>query len=163
MSLKIHSDKAWNIASHWSDVLASDTRTLAAAIDAALVEERKRALEFLSAKCEEEGEKLMERWHSDLGASDTTRAAGIASHIINDFYASAEVELMKMEKPEPLRATLADEGKRALEGAAKALETDGSNGLERRICCDGQMCGCHGSTVGEYAAHVVRSLMEKPE
>lgn len=36
--LKIHSDKAWEIASHFSDVLASDTRTLAAMIDIALAE-----------------------------------------------------------------------------------------------------------------------------
>lgn len=36
--LKIHSDKAWEIASHFSDVLASSTRTLATMIDVALAE-----------------------------------------------------------------------------------------------------------------------------
>jgi len=33
MSMKIHSTEAWEIASHWSWLLASDTRTLAAMVD----------------------------------------------------------------------------------------------------------------------------------
>jgi hypothetical protein len=38
--LKIHSDKAWEIALKYSYTLSSDTRTLAAHIDAALSEAR---------------------------------------------------------------------------------------------------------------------------
>ncbi len=47
--MKIHSDDAWDVASYWGHLLASDTRTLAAQIDdlinkkleeAALVAER---------------------------------------------------------------------------------------------------------------------------
>jgi Arc/MetJ family transcription regulator len=60
-------------------------------------------------------------------------------------------------------STAREEGYKAgLEEAAKAIELENANGLERQICCDGQMCGCRGSTVGEYAAHVVRALKEKP-
>lgn len=50
----------------------------------------------------------------------------------------------------------------ALEEAASEIESANANGLERRICCDGHMCGCHGSVVGEYAAHLIRALQAKP-
>jgi hypothetical protein len=40
--MKPHSDAAWAIASRYSDVLASDTRSLAADIDEALRVERER-------------------------------------------------------------------------------------------------------------------------
>ena len=43
--MKIHSDEAWDIASQYSYTLASDTRTLAAQIDALLF---KKAVEALT-------------------------------------------------------------------------------------------------------------------
>lgn len=41
-TMKQHSDTAWNIASKFSHVLASETRDLAALIDEALTAERER-------------------------------------------------------------------------------------------------------------------------
>lgn len=32
-----------------------------------------------------------------------------------------------------------------------------SGALNSRMCCDGQMCGCRGSTVGEYLAYELRT------
>lgn len=64
--LKIHSDKAWEIASHWSDVLASDTRTLAAAIDVALAEAREalgKAEAYIPTETVEcHGDKCRQLW-----------------------------------------------------------------------------------------------------
>jgi hypothetical protein len=42
MTMREHSPTAWNIASRYSSVLASETRDLAAHIDAALARERER-------------------------------------------------------------------------------------------------------------------------
>lgn len=54
--MKVHSDVAWDIASHFSYALASDTRTLAAMIDKALDASQTRlkelALDALVAKGE---------------------------------------------------------------------------------------------------------------
>lgn len=50
----------------------------------------------------------------------------------------------------------------AIEQFAQSLErADFSNvadALSARMCCDGHMCGCRGSTVGEYLAHELRTL-----
>lgn len=32
-----------------------------------------------------------------------------------------------------------------------------NDALNSRMCCDGQMCGCRGSTVGEYLAYELRT------
>ena len=42
-----YSDAAWQIASRFSDVLASDTRTLAGAIDEVLKQDRQRSAEVV--------------------------------------------------------------------------------------------------------------------
>ncbi len=34
--------------------------------------------------------------------------------------------------------------------------------LNQRMCCDGHMCGCQGSTVGQYLAHELRALYASP-
>lgn len=54
-----------------------------------------------------------------------------------------------------------------IEGFAKALKNgDFSNvdqALNSRLCCDGYMCGCRGSTVGEYLAYeLLAALKEVP-
>jgi hypothetical protein len=48
--MKNHSDKAWEIASNFSGILASDTRTLAAMIDDAIAEERKRCAAIIKMR-----------------------------------------------------------------------------------------------------------------
>lgn len=62
--LSIYSDQAWSIASNFSGILASDTRTLASMIDAALTATRKTALGESAAE--------IERLRTEL--SETTRA-----------------------------------------------------------------------------------------
>lgn len=32
--------------------------------------------------------------------------------------------------------------------------------LGARMCCDGQMCGCQGSTVGEYLEYQLREVLK---
>lgn len=52
-----------------------------------------------------------------------------------------------------------------LHSFAKALETgfdfNVMKHLDVSMCCDGHMCGCQGSTVGQYLAHQLRG--ELPE
>lgn len=53
-----------------------------------------------------------------------------------------------------------------LEKIAKGLE-DGTDAnvdgpLNLRMCCNGQMCGCRGSTVGEYLAWKFRESVGLP-
>lgn len=44
---------------------------------------------------------------------------------------------------------------------ARALENEDfanvADALGARMCCDGQMCGCRGSSVGDYLAHELRA------
>lgn len=51
-------------------------------------------------------------------------------------------------------------------GFAHALENgDFDNvafALNQRMCCDGHMCGCQGSTVGQYLAYELREIIKKP-
>lgn len=47
--MKQHSDTAWNIASLYSRILASETRDLAAHIDGALIVERQRCADIALA------------------------------------------------------------------------------------------------------------------
>ena len=49
-----------------------------------------------------------------------------------------------------------------VEAAADILDTHGDNtateALGQRLCCNGQMCGCRGASVGEYLQHLIRAL-----
>lgn len=47
--MRVHSDTAWNIASKFSHVLASETRDLAAHIDIALAAERARCADIAAS------------------------------------------------------------------------------------------------------------------
>jgi hypothetical protein len=49
VAIRVHSDTAWNLASKFSGVLASETRDLAALIDALLVAERERCAKIADA------------------------------------------------------------------------------------------------------------------
>lgn len=53
---------------------------------------------------------------------------------------------------------------RFIEGFCKSLEMgDFANvegALAERMCCNGQMCGCQGSTVGGYLAYELRSCFK---
>lgn len=55
----------------------------------------------------------------------------------------------------------------ALEAFAESLEMDGfynvRYALDARMCCDGHMCGCRGSSVGEYLAWEIRQLIQAHE
>lgn len=49
-----------------------------------------------------------------------------------------------------------------VEAFAVALENSDfanvASELNSQMCCDGHMCGCRGSTVGEYLAHELRTI-----
>ncbi len=93
--------------------------------------------------------------NGDLNGAPTSTFLSYMGHF-SDIGHDIESEILRLRSA---LSTAREEGRKAgLEEAAKALEAENSNGLERQICCDGQMCGCLGSTVGEYAAHVVRAL-----
>jgi hypothetical protein len=68
--MKIHSDTAWDIASKFSYVLASETRDLAALVDGALAAERERCAALMEV-C-----KMFTAAAHD--ARDALNAAGIA-------------------------------------------------------------------------------------
>lgn len=58
--MRVHSDTAWNIASKFSHVLASETRDLAAHIDIALAAERERCADIAESVDSKRGnEKLI--------------------------------------------------------------------------------------------------------
>jgi hypothetical protein len=50
----------------------------------------------------------------------------------------------------------------ALEAAAETIETQGDSAateaLGQRLCCNGQDCGCRGSTVEEWLTYLVRAI-----
>lgn len=52
----------------------------------------------LSELAEKEAEELMDKWISDQGATVDTKAAGVASHIVNDFRGHIEGALIKLER-----------------------------------------------------------------
>lgn len=54
--MKIHSETAWKIASEFSHVLASDTRTLAGMIDEALAAEREACAKVAEASASDHDE-----------------------------------------------------------------------------------------------------------
>lgn len=49
-----------------------------------------------------------------------------------------------------------------VEAAANVLDTHGDSAateaLGQRLCCNGQMCGCRGASVGDYLQHLIRAL-----
>lgn len=62
-------------------------------------EKREReALIQLSELAKKEAEELMDKWISDKGATVATKAAGAASHVINDFRGHIEAALIKLER-----------------------------------------------------------------
>ena len=66
-----------------------------------LFEAEKRESETLTQLSElakREAEELMDKWISDQGATAATKAAGVASHVINDFRGHIEAALIKLER-----------------------------------------------------------------
>ena len=66
-----------------------------------LSEAEKRESETLTQLSEiakKEAEGLMDKWISDQGATVDTKAAGVASHIVNDFRGHIEAALIKLER-----------------------------------------------------------------
>ncbi|MCP2134540.1 putative membrane protein [Rhizobium sp. SLBN-94] len=62
-------------------------------------EKREReTLTQLSEIAKKEAEGLMDKWISDQGATVDTKAAGVASHIVNDFRGHIEAALIKLER-----------------------------------------------------------------
>ena len=55
-----------------------------------------------------------------------------------------------------VRALAEDAAKAAIEAVASLVEAD--EGTQDQICCSGHMCGCQGSTLGQFLAHEVRAL-----
>lgn len=62
-------------------------------------ENREReTLTQLSELAKKEAEELMDKWISDRGATVDTKAAGVASHIVNDFRGHIEAALIKADR-----------------------------------------------------------------
>lgn len=58
----------------------------------------KEALQKLAALTEDRAQELLDRWSKDLGATPETKAAGVASHIINDLHADISVMLTRLDR-----------------------------------------------------------------
>lgn len=58
----------------------------------------RETLTQLSELAKNEAEELMDKWISDQGATAATKAAGVASHVINDFRGHIEAALIKLER-----------------------------------------------------------------
>lgn len=58
----------------------------------------RETLTQLSELAETAASDLVEKWKSDLGATADTKAAGVASHIVNDFRGHIEAALIKLER-----------------------------------------------------------------
>lgn len=58
----------------------------------------RETLTQLSEIAKKEAEELMDKWISDQGATIETKAAGVASHIVNDFRGHIEAALIKLER-----------------------------------------------------------------
>lgn len=68
---------------------ASVTKTEALAIE---------VLQELSDEAEKFVDRLTGEWNGDLGATAETKAAGVASHMINDFRGHIEAALVELER-----------------------------------------------------------------
>jgi hypothetical protein len=55
-------------------------------------------LQELADEAEKFVDRLTGEWNGDLGATAETKAAGIASHMINDFRGHIEAALVKLER-----------------------------------------------------------------
>lgn len=71
---------------------------------------------------------------------------------------------MQKEDPSSSAMTPKESANRdAVEVFAKSLEGEGLSNvrfaLDQAMCCSGYMCGCRGSTVGEYLAYEARQLL----
>lgn len=62
-------------------------------------EELRAALQKAADLAEAKAEELMDRWTSDLGATVETKAAGVASYLINELYADITSLQIKFERP----------------------------------------------------------------
>lgn len=96
--VKIHSEVAWGIASHWSWALASSTRTLAGQIDEALAAERD-ALQATNAELLEALRKLsFEVAGLSAFESEVRQAIGNTNyHVIAEFNERAKTSVAKAE------------------------------------------------------------------
>lgn len=68
-------------------------------------------------------------------------------------------DMLTEDATAPYLAGLSRGRREALEEAAASMEAD--TNLHTSLCCNGHECGCHGASVGEYAAFMIRALMEK--
>jgi Glu-tRNA(Gln) amidotransferase subunit E-like FAD-binding protein len=86
----------------WSSTsLAKDAVREITSLRQLLSEAEKRESETLTQLSElakKEAEELMDKWISDQGATAATKAAGVASHVINDFRGHIEAALIKLER-----------------------------------------------------------------
>jgi len=86
----------------------------------------------------------------------------------NDFEAAQlaaqadyEARILAAIQPDPEAHQAALPEAQALFAAAyeaAAVAFDGDSNLDRRICCDGQDCGCMGATAADYVAYQLRAL-----
>lgn len=68
--MKIHSDEAWKVASYFSDVLASDTRTLAAMIDSLLEKEREAHTQIVNELTHKLSQEIESRIEKDAAIKE---------------------------------------------------------------------------------------------
>ena len=79
------------------DDLEAENVSLRKLLSKAETRERE-TLTQLSEIAKKEAEELMDKWISDQGATIETKAAGVASHIVNDFRGHIEAALIKLER-----------------------------------------------------------------
>ncbi len=84
----------------------------------------RETLTQLSEIAETAAGDLMEKWRSDLGATVDTRAAGAASHIVNDFRGHIEAALIKLERRAALERSEAETVTKAMHADARHLLAD---------------------------------------
>lgn len=98
----------------------------------------------------------------DLDALEHALAFGLTSHALIYEYAAPHTAVIIDAAPALIaehRALLARVA--ALEGAlTEAIELVEKGDLDDQMCCDGHMCGCQGSTVGEQFLYFAKLALE---
>lgn len=103
-------------------------------------------------------------YEADLAAAraEIERLTKLVSDSEIERYRSCGELLARADKAEAERDEALAQVAAAYEAAAQILDTHGDSAatesLGQRLCCNGHMCGCRGSTVGDYLQHLIRAL-----
>lgn len=90
---------------------------------------------------------------------ERTRMSGLAAHLAgwehNTIREAITALAAQAEEIERLRGEI-EQFAREVE-AGSIYMTDSV--LNQNLCCNGHMCGCRGSSVGQYLAHLLREIL----